>query len=113
MSLLIRLAVNAAALWVAALFVDGVHLSENPVDVIIVAVIFGLVSTFIRPVVMLLSLPALLLTIGLFTFVVNAGLLGLAAWLSSGLTIDGPMSALVGGLIVTVVSFALNLIVKD
>ena len=92
---------------------DGVHLSENRVDVIIVAVIFGLVNTFIRPVVMLLSLPALLLTIGLFTFVVNAGMLGLAAWLSSGLTIDGPMSALVGGLIVTVVSFALNLIVKD
>ncbi len=82
-------------------------------DVIIVAVIFGLVNTFIRPVVMLLSLPALLLTIGLFTFVVNAGMLGLAAWLSSGLTIDGPMSALVGGLIVTVVPFALNLIVKD
>ena len=82
-------------------------------DVIIVAVIFGLVNTFIRPVVMLLSLPALLLTIGLFTFVVNAGMLGLAAWLSSGLTIAAPMSALVGGLIVTVVSFALNLIVKD
>ena len=58
-------------------------------DVIIVAVIFGLVNTFIRPVVMLLSPPALLLTI------------------------DAPMSALVGGLIVTVVSFALNLIVKD
>ncbi|SVC03239.1 uncharacterized protein METZ01_LOCUS256093 [marine metagenome] len=58
-------------------------------DIIIVAVIFGLVNTFIRPVVMLLSPPALLLTI------------------------DGPMSTLVGGLTVTVVSFALNLIVKD
>ena len=89
MSLLIRLAVNAATLWVAALFVDGVHLSENRVDVIIVAVIFGLVNTFIRPVVTLLSPPALLLTI------------------------DGSMSTLVGGLTVTVVSFALNLIVKD
>ena len=58
-------------------------------DVIIVAVIFVRVNTFIRPVVMLLSPPALLLTI------------------------DGPMSTLVDGLIVTVVSFALNLIVKD
>lgn len=113
MSLLLRLAVNAAALWAAALLVDGVHLSGNPVDVIIVAVVFGLVNTFIRPVVMLLSLPALLLTIGLFTFVVNAGMLGLAAGLSSGLAIDGPVSALLGGLVVTVVSFGLNLLVKN
>ena len=113
MSLLLRLAVNAAALWAAALVVDGVHLSGNPVDVIIVAVLFGLVNTFIRPVVMLLSLPALLLTVGLFTFVVNAGMLGLAAWLSSGLAIDGPVSALLGGFVVTVVSFGLNLLVKN
>ena len=112
MSLLLRLAVNAAALWAAALVVDGVHLSGNPVDVIIVAVLFGLVNTFIKPVVMLLSLPALLLTVGLFTFVVNAGMLGLAAWLSSGLAIDGPVSALLGGVVVTVVSFGLNLLVK-
>ncbi|HJP30146.1 MAG: phage holin family protein [Candidatus Latescibacteria bacterium] len=113
MSLLLRLAVNAAALWAAAHFVEGIHLAESPLDVVIVAAVFGLVNTFIKPVAMLLSLPALLLTLGLFTFVVNAGMLGLAAWLVSGLTVDGPLSALVGGFVVSIVSFALNLIVKD
>ena len=75
MSILLRLAINAAALWAAAHFVEGVDLSGDPLDVIIVAAIFGLVNTFIKPVVLLLSLPALLLTLGLFTFVVNAGML--------------------------------------
>jgi putative membrane protein len=113
MSLLLRLAINAAALWAAAHFVDGVHLSGDPVDVIIVAAIFGLVNTFIKPVVMLLSLPALLVTLGMFTFVVNAGMLGLVAWLAAGLDVAGPLAALFGGLVVSVVSIALNLIAKD
>ncbi|MDA0333949.1 MAG: phage holin family protein [bacterium] len=113
MSILLRLAINAAALWAAAQFVDGVNLSGDPLDVVIVAAIFGLVNTFIKPVVLLLSLPALLLTLGLFTFVVNAGMLGLVAWLAPGLMVDGPLSALLGGLVVSVVSMALNLMVKD
>ena len=113
MSLLLRLAVNAAALWAAAWAVEGVHLSGDPVDIVIVAAIFGLANTFIKPVVLLLSLPALLVTLGLFTFVVNAGMLGLVAWLAPGLMIDGPLSALLGGLVVSVVSVALNLLVKD
>jgi putative membrane protein len=113
MSLLMRLAVNAAALWAAAYFVGGVNLSGDPLDIIIVAAIFGLVNTFIKPVVMLLSLPALLVTLGLFTFVVNACMLGLVAWWTSGLALDGPLPALLGGLVVSVVSVALNLIVRD
>ncbi|HIG17632.1 MAG TPA: phage holin family protein [Candidatus Handelsmanbacteria bacterium] len=113
MSLLLRLAVNAAALWVGAYIVDGVHLSGDPVDILIVAALFGLVNTFIKPVVMLLSLPALLVSLGLFTFVVNAGMLGLVAWLTQGLSIDSPGSALAGSFIVSAVSFSLNMIVKE
>ena len=111
--LILRLGVNAVALWAAAHWVSGIHLSENPLDILIVAAVFGLVNTFIKPVVLLLSLPALLLTLGLFTFVVNAGMLGLAAWLVDGLAVDHFFAALVGSLVVTVVSFALNLFVKD
>lgn len=111
--LLVRLAVNAAALWAAAHFVSGIHLSGGWLDIVIVAAVFGAVNTFIRPVVMLLSLPALLLTLGLFTFVVNAAMLGLAAWLVSGMTIDGPIAAFLGGLVVSAVSFGLNLFVED
>lgn len=106
----LRLLTNAAALWVAARIVDGIELSEGVVDVAIVVLVFGLVNAFIKPVVLLLSLPALLLTLGLFTFVVNASMLGLAAWLTDGLSVDGFIPALLGSLVISVVSFTLSLI---
>jgi putative membrane protein len=113
MRLLVRLGINAAALWVAARWIDGIVLSTDLLDVAIVAAVFGLVNTFIKPVVLFLSLPALLLTLGLFTFVINAGMLGLAAVLVDGLSIADPWSAFVGGLVVSAVSFALNLFLDD
>ena len=106
--MLVRLLINAIALWFTALLIDGVHLSGNLLEIAIVAVVFGVVNTFIKPVVLLLSLPMLLLTLGLFTFVVNAAMLALVASLTLGLTIDGIGSALLGSIVVSIASFVLS-----
>jgi putative membrane protein len=111
--MILKLIVNAIALWFAAWLVDGMHLSESVVEVVIVALVFGLVNVFIKPVVLLLSLPLLLLSLGLFTFVINAAMLGLAAYLTAGLVVDSVGAALTGSLVVSVASLLLNLALKD
>ena len=104
----VRWLINAIALWFAAWLVAGVHLSENLLEVAMVALVFGVANTFIKPVVLLLSLPMLLLTLGLFTFVVNAAMLALVASLTLGLTLDGVSSALLGSAVVSIASFVLS-----
>ena len=111
--MLIKLLINAIALWLAAWLVEGVHLAGNLIEVAIVALVFGIVNTFIKPLVMLLSLPMLLLTLGLFPFVVNAAMLGLVAALTQGLIIDHLWAALVGSLVISVASVFLSLVLKD
>ena len=71
-NLIIRLFVNAVALWVAARLLDGIELTEELGPVVLVAAVFGLVNALIKPLVFLLSLPVVLLTLGLFTIVINA-----------------------------------------
>ncbi len=111
--MILKLLINAIALWAAAWLVDGVHLSESVVEVVVVALVFGLVNAFIKPAVMLLSLPMLLLSLGLFTFIVNAAMLGLAAWMTTGLVVDGFGAALAGSLVVSIASIVLNMLLKD
>lgn len=122
MQFLIRIIVNAVALWVATLLVGGVVLSDGPSDnkaltLVLVALIFGLVNAVIRPIVKLFTLPLFILSLGLFTFVVNALMLLLTSWLSGkfGLAfhVDGFWAALLGSLVVTVVSFVLNLVLPS
>lgn len=112
--LIIRLVINAAALWVAAQIVPGIHLGEGPnvsvVSLLLVALIFGLVNALIKPIVKLVTCPAYILTLGLFTFIVNALMLQLTAWFSDGvLTIDRFLDALIGGIVISIVSTLLSL----
>lgn len=121
--LIVRLIVNAIALWVAAVLVDGVEIEsastgEQVITLIVVAAIFGVVNTVVRPIVKLLSLPAYLLTLGLFTFVVNALMLWLTSWLAGLLDVpfhvDGFWpAALLGALVVTFVSWLLNILLPN
>jgi putative membrane protein len=113
MQLVVKLLINAAAIWVAARIVDGITLEEEPLTIILVALVFGLVNTFIRPILKLVSLPALILTLGLFTFVINAAMLAITAGLLDGLSIDGFGAALLGAVIVTIVSWGLNALLTD
>ena len=122
MSLIIRLIVNAIALWVATVIVSGVELEsastqDQVITLLVVAAIFALVNVVVRPIVQLLSLPLYILTLGLFTFVVNALMLLLTSWIADLLdvpfSVDGFWSAVLGGLIISFVSWLLNLLLPD
>ncbi|MEX2531133.1 MAG: phage holin family protein [Gemmatimonadota bacterium] len=112
-NLVIRLFVNAIALWVAAQLVDGMELSGEFWSVVLVAAVFGLVNALIRPVMLLLSLPLLVLTLGLFTLVVNALVLLLTAALVGALTVEGFWAAFLGSLLISVVSFLFSVVLPD
>ncbi|HSF25993.1 MAG TPA: phage holin family protein [Actinomycetes bacterium] len=120
---LVRLLVNAVALWVAAIVVSGVTLAEGAttsnkiITVLLVALVFGLVNALIKPFVKLLALPLFILTLGLITFVINALMLMLTSWISGGVDlafhVDGFGAALLGALVISIVSFVLNVLVPD
>jgi putative membrane protein len=111
--LIIRLLINAVALWVAAQLVSGISLSDNLWQVLVVALIFGLINALIKPILKVLSFPLIIVTLGLFTLVINALLLLLTDWLSIGLTVDGFWPALLGAIIISVVSWFLSHFVGD
>lgn len=111
--LLIRLVVNAFTLWFAALIVDGITLSSNVIEVLIVAIIFGLINALIKPLIKLISAPLIIFTLGLFTLLINAFLLLLTSWLTDALEVDGLWPAIVGAVIISLVSWALSLFLDD
>jgi len=112
-ALAIRVAVNSAALWVAASLVSGIELSSDLWSVLVVAAVLGVVNAILRPLVMLLSLPAILLTLGAFILVVNAAMLALTAALTDSLAVDGFWSNVFGAIILSVVSWALSTFTDD
>lgn len=116
MRFLLRILVNAAALWVAATFVGGIH-AGGAVSILAVAVVFGIVNAFVRPLLKLLSCPIIFLTLGLFTLVLNALMLMLTAWVGAQLGIDfkvdGFWAAFLGALIVSIVSTVLSWLIPD
>ena len=122
MRLIVRLLAGAVALAVAAALIDGISVgpgttSERVITLLAVAVIFGLVNAIVRPIVRLISLPLFIITLGLFTFIVNALMLLLTAWIGDqfDLTfeVSGFWSALLGALIISVVTFILNVLLPD
>jgi putative membrane protein len=112
-TLVIRLFVNAVALWVAAQLVGGIHLRAEFWPVLLVAGVFGIVNALIKPFVLLLSLPFLILTLGLFTIVVNALMLMLTGALVGALDVQGFWAALWGSLLISIVSFLFSMVLPD
>jgi putative membrane protein len=115
--LLVRWVVIAVSLWVAVLIVPGLHYEGSGVELFIIAAIFGLVNAVIRPIVLLLSCPLVVLTFGLFILVVNTLMLSLTIWLSSlfnfGITSEGFWATFLGAVVISIVSGILNLFLKD
>jgi putative membrane protein len=107
MYLLARLFLNGLAILAAAWFVPGIRL-EGPLAALIAGALLGVVNVLVKPLLLLLTLPFTLLTFGLFLFVVNAICLGLTAGLVPGFGIDGFWAALLGAVVVSVVSWILN-----
>lgn len=116
MPFLIRLVVNAAALWVATVIVPGVTFSGGWMPFVVVALIFGAINATLRPLTKLLTCPLILLTLGLFALVVN----GLMLWLTSsiagaldlGFHVSGFWAAFFGALVVSIVSTMLSMFVR-
>jgi putative membrane protein len=109
----IRLFVNALALSAAAWMVPGIALEGGLGTALFVAFVFGVVNALIKPVLLLLSLPLLLITLGLFTLFINAALLGLTAVLVDALRVSGFGSALLGSLVISFVSVLLGGLLDD
>lgn len=105
MKILLKLLVIIAAVYAAAALVPGVTVSGEPVDYLVIALIFAVVNLLVRPVVKLLSLPFILLTLGLFLLVVNAAMFALTAALTDRLAVEGFVAAVLAGLVVSVVSW--------
>jgi putative membrane protein len=115
MRVILRLLINAAALWTATRLVSGISFTGDWRLLFAVALVFGVVNVLVRPVVTLLTLPLLIVTLGLFTFVVNALMLRLTGALSDalglGFHVAGFWPSFWGGLVISIVSFALTVFV--
>ncbi|KAB8163292.1 phage holin family protein [Streptomyces sp. 3MP-14] len=117
-TIFVKLIANAVALAAAVWLVNDITIGEpgestggKAVTLLIVALIFGVVNLVVKPVVKLFALPLLILTLGLFTLVINALMLLLTDWLSGDrFEVEGFGSAVLGGLIISIVSWAVNLI---
>ena len=117
MQIIWRLLINAAALWAATRLVPGISFDGDWRLLLAVALVFGVLNVALRPILILLTLPLFILTLGLFTFVLNALMLWLTGRVSDalrlGFHVDGFGAAFLGALVVTVVSFLLSLFVAS
>jgi putative membrane protein len=108
MGLLIRLVTLAIAFWVTTLVVPGISIEGGVLSYLWIAAIFGLINLSVGKIVRVVALPFVLLTLGLGLIVINALMLMLTAFLTDALTVDGFLSALLGSLLIAVVSFLLG-----
>jgi putative membrane protein len=113
-SLLLHWLLNAAALWVAAWLLPGLDFQGTIVQLLLVAAVFGVVNSLLRPILTVLTCPLIVITLGLFTLVINALMLLLTGWLSVrwnlGFVVSGFWAAFLGGLVVGFVSMILSLL---
>jgi putative membrane protein len=122
MNFVVKTLANAGALAVAIWLLQDITLTgedtgRKALTLILVALVFGVVNFLVKPLVKLLTLPLFILTLGLFTLVVNALMLLLTSWLADelelGFHVEGFWTAVLGGLIISVVSWALNVVLPD
>jgi putative membrane protein len=114
-SLLLHWVLDAVALWVAAYLVPGLSFTGGLGRLLLVAAVFGVVNSFLRPLLTVLTCPFIILTLGLFTLVINAVMLLVTGWLSAswnlGFAVSGFWAAFWGGLVVGLVSLVLSVLV--
>lgn len=101
--IVIRTAITGLGIWLAAALVPGIS-ADSTGTLIWGAIALGLINAFIRPVLVVLTLPATILTLGLFLLVLNAAMLNLAGWFVDGFEVDGFWSSIFGAIVVSVVS---------
>lgn len=112
MTFLLHWVVVAVALWLTTYIVSGVTVSSGSV-LIVASLVLGLVNALVRPVITILTLPLTVLTLGLFYLVVNGLAFGLAAALVPGFSVSGFGSAILGALVVSIISWLIGAITKE
>ena len=113
-NLLIRLVINGVALWIASQLVTGINLTTDIGGLLIVAIIFGLVNALIKPIIGFFTCPFYVITLGLFTFIVNALMLLLTSAVSGErLVVNGFLPAFLGGIVISIVSTLLSLFLSE
>src|SRR5688572_25497839 len=112
MGFVLRLIVNAAALWVAAQLVPGIVVA-GLTPLLLAALVLGLINAVVRPILVILTLPLTLVTLGLFIFVLNAFCLWLTSRIVPGFEVQTFGAALLGALVVSIVSWLLTAFVSD
>ena len=118
MRLVLRIIINAIAIWATSMILSGFEFSGSIINLLIIAVIFGLVNALIRPIIKLLALPITIVTLGLFTLVINALMLWLTVWLSGSLSLEGGIfnsfvTAFLGAIIISIISTVLGWFLPD
>ena len=122
---LVKTGINAVALWIAAIVVPGITLAESDkstgskvLSIIIVALVFALINVVVKPIAHFFSFPLIVLTLGLFTFIVNAFMLQILSWLSDPLGLAFHVdhffwAAILGALVVSFISMLVNMLLPD
>jgi len=113
-SLLIRWGIIAAAVWVTSLILPGMTITGGIIGILIVSLVFGLINAIIKPIVKLLTCPLVILTLGLFTLVINTLMLLLTEFfLGDYLQIDGFFSAFIAAIIISLATMVIDFIIPD
>lgn len=112
MRIIIRWCINALALLAVAYLYSGVKV-EGIIAALIAALVLGLANAIIRPVLILLTLPVTILTMGLFIFIINAFLFWFVAEVVKGFTVSGFMAAFIGSLMYSVITLVVNAVITD
>jgi len=110
--LIIRWVTTACALWLTSLVVRGIEF-DGIASLFFAAVVLGILNAIVRPLVLLVTFPINLVTLGLFTFVINGAMLKLASAVVRGFSVTGFWSAVIGAVLLSLISFALSLFIND
>ena len=113
MVFIIKVLVGAAALWVADRLISGIELTGDIWQILLIALVFGIVNALLKPLVKILSFPFLIITLGLFAIIINMLILAITAGLIENHTVDGFLAAFLGSLVISVVTAVLNFIIPD
>lgn len=111
-NILIRFLINASALWVVDKLFTGIHFIDNN-SLLIAAVVFGILNVIIKPVLIILTLPVTIFTLGLFTIIINAIILELTDYFIDGFVVDSFGTSILASVFISIISIILNHILKE
>ena len=111
MGLIIRILISAIGVYVASLFIPGIHVTGGVQTYLVIAIVLGLLNAFVKPILTVLTIPITILTLGLFLLVINVLMVYLAAYLIPNFAVSGFIAALLFSIVVSIVTALIDAIV--